>query len=92
MQTDIKRGEEGNYTFSEVCNAANYTRVSKEGGDWDKNTYTLSYTNKYDKGGSVKLVVKKNWNDSNNSDGIRPDSVVVRVYIVMEQICKKIKY
>ena len=21
MQTDIKRGEEGNYTFSEVCNA-----------------------------------------------------------------------
>lgn len=80
MQTDIKRGEEGNYTFSEVCNAANYTRVSKEGGDWDKNTYTLSYTNKYDKGGSVKLVVKKNWNDSNNSDGIRPDSVVVRVY------------
>lgn len=75
MQTDIKRGEEGNYTFSEVCNAANYTRVSKEGGDWDKNTYTLSYTNKYDKGESVKLVVKKNWNDSNNSDGIRPDSV-----------------
>ena len=80
MQTDIKRGEEGNYTFSEVCNAANYTRVSEAGGDWDKNTYTLSYTNKYDKGGSVKLVVKKNWNDSNNSDGIRPDSVVVRVY------------
>ena len=75
MQTDIKRGEEGNYTFSEVCNAANYTRVSEAGGDWDKNTYTLSYTNKYDKGGSVKLVVKKNWDDSNNSDGIRPDSV-----------------
>ena len=23
MQTDIKRGEEGNYTYSEVCNAAN---------------------------------------------------------------------
>ena len=22
IQTDIKRGEEGNYTFSEVCNAA----------------------------------------------------------------------
>ncbi len=80
MQTDIKRGEEGNYTFSEVCNAAGYTRVSKEDGDWDKNTYTLSYTNKYDKGGSVKLVVKKNWDDSNNSDGIRPDSVNVKLY------------
>lgn len=80
MQTDIKRGEEGNYTFSEVCNAANYTRVSEAGGDWDKNTYTLSYTNKYDKGGSVKLVVKKNWDDSNNSDGIRPDSVNVKLY------------
>lgn len=80
MQTDIKRGEEGNYTFSEVCNAANYTRVSEAGGDWDKNTYTLSYTNKYDKGGSVKLVVKKNWDDSNNSDGIRPDSVNIKLY------------
>lgn len=80
MQTDIKRGEEGNYTFSEVCNVANYTRVSEAGGDWDKNTYTLSYTNKYDKGGSVKLVVKKNWDDSNNSDGIRPDSVNIKLY------------
>lgn len=80
MQTDIKRGEEGNYTFSEVCNAANYTRVSEAGGDWDKNTYTLSYTNKYDKGGSVKLVVKKNWDDSNNSDGIRLDSVNIKLY------------
>lgn len=80
MQTDIKRGEEGNYTFSEVCNAANYTRVSEAGGDWDKNTYTLSYTNKYDKGGSVKLVVKKNWDDSNNSDGICPDSVNIKLY------------
>ena len=80
MQTDIKRGEEGNYTFSEVCNATGYTRVSEAGGDWDKNTYTLSYTNKYDKGGSVKLVVKKNWDDSNNSDGIRPDSVNIKLY------------
>lgn len=81
MQTDIKRGEEKNYTFSEVCNAAGYERVDKYStGTWDRKTYTLSYTNKYDKGGSVKLVVKKNWNDSNNSDGIRPDSVVVRVY------------
>lgn len=81
IQTDIKRGEEGNYTFSEVCNAAGYERVDKYStGTWDKNTYTLSYTNKYDKGGSVKLVVKKNWDDSNNSDGIRPDSVVVRIY------------
>lgn len=80
MQTDIKRGEEKNYTFSEVCNAAGYTRVSEASGDWDEKTYTLSYTNKYDKNDKVRIVVKKNWNDSNNSDGIRPDSVVVRVY------------
>lgn len=79
-QTDIKRGEEKNYTFSEVCNAAGYTRVSEAGGDWDKNTYTLSYTNQFTKKGRVRIVVKKNWDDSNNSDGIRPDSVVVRVY------------
>lgn len=80
-QTDIKRGEEGNYTFSEVCDAANYERVDKEPtGTWDKDTYTVSYTNRYYKGGSVKIVVKKSWDDSNNSDGIRPDSVVVKLY------------
>ena len=79
-QTDIKRGEEGNYTFSEVCDAPNYTMVSKDGGEWDDKTYTVSFTNKYDKGGSVKIVVKKSWDDSNNSDGIHPDSVVVKLY------------
>lgn len=36
MQTDIKRGEEKNYTFSEVCNAAGYERVDKYStGTWD---------------------------------------------------------
>lgn len=81
MQTDIKRGEEKNYTFSEVCNAAGYERVDKYStGTWDGKTYTLSYTNQYKVNDKVRIVVKKNWNDSNNSDGIRPDSVVVRVY------------
>ena len=56
------------------------TQESVKQGDWDKNTYTLSYTNKYDKSNKVRIVVKKNWNDSNNSDGIRPDSVNIRVY------------
>lgn len=80
-QTDIKRGEEGNYTFSEVCDAPNYERIDKEPtGTWDKDTYTASYTNRYYKGGNVKIVVKKSWDDSNNSDGIRPDSVVVKLY------------
>ncbi len=37
-------------------------------------------SNKYDKGGSVKLVVKKNWDDSNNSDGIHPDLVNIKLY------------
>lgn len=76
MQTDIKRGEEKNYTFSEVCNAAGYERVDKYStGTWDGKTYTLSYTNQYKVNDKVRIVVKKNWNDSNNSDGIRPDSV-----------------
>lgn len=80
-QTDIKRGEEGNYTFSEVCDAPNYERIDKEPtGTWDKDIYTASYTNRYYKGGNVKIVVKKSWDDSNNSDGIRPDSVVVKLY------------
>lgn len=80
-QTDIKRGEEGNYTFSEVCDAPNYERIDKEPtGTWDKDTYTASYTNRYYKGGNVKIVVKKSWDDSNNSDGIHPDSVVVKLY------------
>ena len=80
-QTDIKRGEEGNYTFSEVCDAANYERVDqKPTGTWDEETYTVSYTNRLTVDNEVKLVVKKNWDDSNNSDGIRPDSVNIRVY------------
>lgn len=81
MQTDIKRGEEKNYTFSEVCNAAGYERVDKYStGTWDGKTYTLSYTNQYKVNDKVRIVVKKNWNDSNNSDGIRPDSVNVKLY------------
>lgn len=80
-QTDIKRGEEGNYTFSEVCNSTDYKQVDKKPtGTWDKNTYTVSYTNKYKDESYINIVVKKSWDDSNNSDGIRPDSVNVRVY------------
>lgn len=79
-QTDIKRGEEGNYTFSEVCDSPDYTMVSKEGGEWDAKTYVVSFTNQIKRTGRVKIVVKKSWDDSNNSDGIRPDSVVVKLY------------
>ena len=79
-QTEIKRGEEGNYTFSEVCDSPDYTMVSKEGGEWDAKTYVVSFTNQIKRTGRVKIVVKKSWDDSNNSDGIRPDSVVVKLY------------
>lgn len=86
-QTDIKRGEEGNYTFSEVCDAPNYERVDKEPtGTWDKDTYTVSYTNKIRVNDKVRIVVKKSWDDSNNSDGIRPDSVKVILYQNGEKI------
>lgn len=80
MQTDIKKDEKNNYTFSEVCNVDGYTRISKDTGDWNDNTYVLSYTNRYKVENKVRIVVKKNWNDSNNSDGIRPDSVNVKLY------------
>ena len=80
MQTDIKKDEKNNYAFSEVCNADGYTRISKDTGDWNDNTYVLSYTNRYKVENKVRIVVKKNWNDSGNSDGIRPDSVVVKLY------------
>lgn len=82
-QTDIDHSDKDDYTFEEICTAADYTRISKEGGEWNSQTYVMSYTNKYnkeDQTDKVKIDIKKVWDDGENSDGIRPDSVKVKVY------------
>lgn len=67
------RKMKNNYTFSEVCNADGYTRISKDTGDWNDNTYVLSYTNKYKVDNKVRIVVKKT--------GMIPKIVMVSVRI-----------
>lgn len=80
MDTDILKKDFDNYTFSEVRNAADYKITSSEKGNRDNSTYTVSFENTYIKKDKVKLVINKVWDDSNNSDGIRPDSIKVKVY------------
>ena len=79
-QTDIKKEEIDNYTFSEICDSKDYELVGDEHGVIDKKEYVVSFTNRIKVNNKVRIVVKKSWDDSNNSDGIRPDSVVVRIY------------
>ena len=116
MQTDIKRGEEGNYTFSEVCNAANnwtaeFNDLPKEDDLGEKYEYevkedsssvvngnaktgyeiayevkestdkssdittiTTNITNTH-KPKTVQKTIRKVWDDENDQDKIRPDSV-----------------
>lgn len=82
-KTDIDYTDKDDYTFEEICTTSDYTRVSKEGGEWNSQTYMMSYTNKYKKENQtdkVKIDIKKVWDDGADSDGIRPDSIKVTVY------------
>ena len=79
-QTDIKKEEIDNYTFSEICDSNDYELVGDEHGVIDKKEYVVSFTNRIKVNNKVRIVVKKSWDDSNNSDGIRPDSVNVKLY------------
>ena len=63
-----RNGKEINYTIEEVDVTTGYTATVTDYNVTNKHTpETLSYT------------VKKNWNDFNNNDGIRPDSIKVSI-------------
>ena len=63
-----RNGKEINYTIEEVDVTTGYTATVTDYNVTNKHTpETLSYT------------VKKNWNDFNNNDGIRLDSIKVSI-------------
>ena len=63
-----RNGKEISYTIEEVDVTTGYTAIVTDYNVTNKHTpETLSYT------------VKKNWNDFNNNDGIRPDSIKVSI-------------
>ena len=63
-----RNGKEINYTIEEVDVTTGYTATVTDYNVTNKHTpETLSYT------------VKKTWNDFNNNDGIRPDSIKVSI-------------
>jgi hypothetical protein len=57
-----------NYTIEEINIPNNYTPTYNE--NTIINTHTPELTN---------ITVSKNWNDSNNQDGIRPDNIIVNL-------------
>lgn len=76
--TDIEAKDKNKYTFTE-SSTAGYTQVGKTG--WDNEIYVVSFTNKYVYPNAVKNIsVEKTWDDHNDQDGIRPESITVKLY------------
>ena len=71
-----KNGKEIKYTISEDAIDGYTTTIN---GFNIVNTHTPETT---------KVMGKKIWNDNNNQDGIRPDSIVVRLYADGEYVAK----
>lgn len=80
VESDIDASQKDNYTFEEIFNAPGYVRISKESGEWNGSTYVLSYINRYTDQMAVKIIIKKVWEDGDDSDKIRPSSVKVWLY------------
>lgn len=70
--------------------SSDYSQIPEEpNGQWNKETYVVSYVNQVDQKGNVNINVTKVWNDAENADGIRPDSVKVLLYQNGEEINSK---
>ena len=69
----FKAGELIKYTVNETV-VANYTvNITDDGkGKWTVNNTHVPEL--------VNITVKKNWNDSDNQDGVRPDSVTIELF------------
>ena len=74
------------YTWNNLPKYENGNLIKYTTEETVPNNYTVSYsddtftiTNKYTPG-TVNKTVTKAWDDNNNSDGIRPDSITVRLY------------
>lgn len=90
MQTDIRQEDHDLYEFREQLTSLDYSQIPEEpNGQWNKETYVVSYTNKVKQEGNVNINVTKAWSDADNADGIRPDSVKVLLYRNGEEINSK---
>ena len=74
------------YTWNNLPKYENGNLIKYTAEETVPNNYTVSYsddtftiTNKYTPG-TVSKTVTKAWEDNDNSDGIRPDSITVRLY------------
>ena len=77
-------GKDINYTIEEVNIEKGYTaKITKVEGV--TNGYEYNITNSYTPE-EVSIDVTKKWDDANNQDGIRPESVVVDLYIGNEVV------
>jgi hypothetical protein len=66
-------GSEIAYTWEEVLDSSYYTKTSQV-----KSGTTTTITNKHEPI-VINLQVVKSWNDTNNQDGYRPESIVVHL-------------
>ena len=81
MQTDIRQQDHDLYEFREQLTSPDYSQIPEEpNGQWNKETYVVSYTNRIKENHLVNINATKVWNDAENADGIRPDSVKIWVY------------
>ncbi len=64
-------GKEINYTVKELTNVDGYTTTYGSDGLTITNTHNVALRD---------ITVVKSWNDANNQDGIRPDSIMVTLY------------
>ena len=76
--TNLKKNEAGKpivYTIKEVTVPTGYTSVVTGGTE---NGFTI--TNTCDHLEMIEIPVKKVWDDGNNQDGLRPESIQVQLY------------
>lgn len=82
---NLYKNENGNliqYEIKEITETKGYTSsVSNKG-----NTWTITNTHKPSK---ISVSGAKTWKDDNNRDGIRPDSVTVRLFAEDKEIAHK---
>ena len=80
------QGTEIEYTVDEVDEKGNSTKIDgynkditldEKENETEPDSWTITNTHETEK---TKVKVTKDWNDNNNQDGVRPDSVEVQLY------------
>ncbi len=72
------------YTVQEANVPAGYTFDGPTGGKLADGTFAFTMTNTHERS-TTQVSVAKVWNDSDNADGLRPESVTAQLYTVDAQ-------